>query len=315
VITLEFINPASASAARTTIRPRALQPLASGVPRLYPISMANAAILNDRAILALEGAETRNLLQGVITNDVANRGAGDSLYAALLTPQGKILFDFIVTMGERAIFLDCAAALANDLVKRLTLYRLRAKVSITLRSDLSVAAVWNHPSAFPSVNAIGGPDPRLPALGIRLIGERNQVEAAIAGVPPGDYDAFRLRLGVPDSADLPPDQVFALDAGMEELHGVSFSKGCYIGQEVTSRMKHRSSARRRFYIAEGTEIPSPGTAVEAQGRELGRITSAKNSHGLALVRLDRLAEAEQNHASVQAAGIPISLRRPDWLNV
>ncbi len=276
--------------------------------------MANAEILNDRAILALEGADTRNFLQGLVTGDVVHWDVGESLYAALLTPQGKVLFDFILTMCEPVVLLDCAAVLAHDLVKRLNFYRLRAKVSIIARPELAVAALWGQPRAIGG-DIVSASDPRLPALGSRLVGTREKIGAAIAQIPTGDYDAFRLQLGVPGSADLPPDQVFALDAGMEELHGVSFSKGCYVGQEVTSRMKHRSSARRRFYIAEGREIPPPGTAIEAQGREVGRITSANGPLGLALVRLDRLAEAEQNHSSLLAADKPVSLRRPDWLNV
>jgi tRNA-modifying protein YgfZ len=275
--------------------------------------MANAAILHDRAIIALEGPETRSFLQGLVTNDVAQCVAGEAVYAAILTPQGKILFDFILAATESIFFVDCAAARANDLVKRLGFYRLRAKVNITTRPELGAAAIWGE--TFSHGNIFSVADPRLSVLGTRLIGPVDQLEEAIGQIPAGDYEDFRLQLGVPDSADLPPDQVFALDAGMEELHGVSFSKGCYVGQEVTARMKHRSSARRRFYIAESEDIPAPGTIVDAQGKELGRITSAKNSRGLALVRLDRLAEAEENHLQLRAGGKPLSLRRPDWLHV
>ena len=276
--------------------------------------MANAAILHDRAIIALDGPEARNFLQGLVTNDVAHCDAGQAVYAAILTPQGKILFDFIVTAAQAIFFLDCAAARASELIKRLGFYRLRAKVNIAARPDLGVAAVWGQTPALPVSGLLAVPDPRLPILGIRLTGTGAQLETAIGQIPAGDYDDFRLQLGIPGSTDLPPDQVFALDAGMEELHGVSFSKGCYVGQEVTARMKHRSSARRRFYIAEAEPVPPPGTSVDAQGKELGRISSAKNSRGLALVRLDRLAEAEENHVPLLSGGKPLSLRQPEWLH-
>ncbi len=275
--------------------------------------MANAAILRDRAVISVEGAEAQAFLQGLITNDITRCSGGEALYSALLTPQGKILFDFFVVGQESAFLLDCAASSAEQLVKRLGFYRLRAKVSISSRPELVVAALWDA-SASGISGVMAFADPRLDGLGTRLIGEGRHVEAAVAGFTSGDYDAFRLKLGVPDSGDIPPDQVFALDAGMEELNGVSFTKGCYIGQEVTSRMKHRATARRRFYIVESEETPAPGTGVEAQGRELGRITSGKDGIGLALVRLDRVAEAVAAQAQIEAGGRPVRLKRPDWLH-
>src|SRR5438105_224684 len=277
--------------------------------------MGNSAILSDRAIVVVEGTEARNFLQGLITNDIARCSPGNGVYAALLTPQGKILFDFFIIQDGQQFLLDCAAATAASLVKRLGLYRLRAKVQIAPRPDLSVAAVWHEPLPASFQGLIAYSDPRLAALGIRLVGGPQQIEAATASVPRGDYDSFRLSLGIPDSADLPPDQVFALDAALEELDGVSFTKGCYVGQEVTARMKHRATARRRFYRVDGNALPPPGTAIEAQGREIGRVASSQNEHGLALVRLDRLAEAEAGHARIEAAGIPVRLSKPDWLDV
>lgn len=285
------------------------------MPRLYPIPMASAAILDNRAVIALEGADTRDFLQGLITNDIGECAPGRAIYAALLTPQGKILFDFILAAAENGLWLDCASGSSPELVRRLGFYRLRARVTITARPDLTVAAIWGDRPALPVAGGTIFPDPRLAGLGARVIAPREQAEAAIATIPHCDYDGLRFQLGVPTSADLPPDQVFALDAGLEELHGVSFTKGCYVGQEVTSRMKHRASARRRFCIVEADAMPLPGTSIEANGRELGRITSAAQRQGLALVRLDRLAEAEQNHASLVAGGKPVALRRPDWLNV
>ena len=277
--------------------------------------MAYASILEDRAIIALAGAEARDFLQGLITNDMAACEGGAALYAALLTPQGKILFDFFVVAGdENRWLLDCAADRAADLLKRLALYRLRAKVEIAARPDLAVAAFWgNGAAAAAREGTIGFADPRHRALGLRMIGSRQALAGATSGLETGDYRAHRLALGVPGSADLPPDQVFALDAGLEELNGVNFKKGCYVGQEVTARMKHRATARRRFVAAE-TEgpMPPPGTLVEAQGRELGVLASGQDGRALALVRLDRLAEAEGKQAPITAGGRPLHLSKPGW---
>jgi hypothetical protein len=274
-----------------------------------------AALLDDRAIIAVSGAEARSFLQGLVTNDMDACVPGRAIYAALLTPQGKILFEFfIVAGGENLFFLDAAAARASDLVKRLSLYRLRAKVEIALRPDLAVAAIWgDDANAEIKPDALAFRDPRLAALGVRMTDTRDGLAAAIRGIAQGDYHSHRLTLGVPDSADLPSDQVFALDAGLEELNGVSFKKGCYVGQEVTSRMKHRATARRRFTIAEiSGDLPPPGTPLESEGRELGTLGVGKAGRGLALVRLDRLAEAEGKGAPITAAGRSVVFRKPGW---
>ncbi len=280
--------------------------------------MIEAALLEDRAVLALCGVEARDFLQGLITNDVTQCKDSCGIYTALLTPQGKILFDFfVIPEGDNRLLIDCAADRAGDLMKRLTLYRLRAKVDIAARPELAVAALWGDvlPGDVPH-GVITIADPRRDALGLRMIGARDVLVRAMAGFARGDHRARRLSLGVPDSADLPSDSVFALDAGLEELNGVSFKKGCYIGQEVTSRMKHRATARRRFLMAETIgAIPPPGTPLEAQGRELGVLATGEADRALALVRLDRLADAEEKHAPITAAGQPVILKKPDWFHV
>jgi folate-binding protein YgfZ len=279
--------------------------------------MLYASLLTDRAVLALSGAEARDFLQGLITNDMAGCAQGRAIYAALLTPQGKILFDFfVVPEGENRFLMDCAAARAGDLTKRLMLYRLRTKVEIAARPDLGVAAIWGEGAqAQAPAGAVMFADPRHAALGLRLIGGREALAITTGKFTQGDYDAHRLVLGVPDSADLPPDQVFALDAGMEELNGVSFKKGCYVGQEVTARMKHRATARRRFMMAEiAGDLPAPGTSVQAEGRELGTLATGKEGRAVALVRLDRLAEAQEKHAPITVAGLAATLKKPDWFH-
>jgi folate-binding protein YgfZ len=276
--------------------------------------MTYASLLDERVIIAVKGPDARSFLQGLISNDIEDCASGKGIYAALLTPQGKILFEFFVTEHENRFLLDCAAARASDLMKRLTFYRLRAKVEIAPASDLKVAAAWD--GAAGTAGVVSFPDPRLPALGVRLIGPVSEVQAAIAGVPCGDYRAHALRLGVPDSADLLPDSVFALDAGLEELGGVDFKKGCYVGQEVTARMKHRASARRRFLIADvDGDLPPAGTKLEASGREVGTLATGADKRALALVRLDRVEEAQSAGVAITAMGQNVRLQMPLWLQV
>src|SRR5258706_1999357 len=279
--------------------------------------MVYASVLENRAVIAVSGAEARDFLQGLIPKGQECGREGQAIYGGLVTPEGKILFDFFVVAngGERWL-VDCAALRARDLIKRLMLYRLRAKVEIAARTDLAVAAAWDDSGAIAAkADAILYPDPRLSDLGVRMIGTKAALGEATRDMEPGDYDAHRLALGVPDSADLPPDQVFALDAGFEELEGVSFRKGCYVGQEVTARMKHRASARKRFLIADiAGEIPS-GTPIEAGGREIGALASGKDSHALALVRLDRLEDAQTAQTPITAAGRQVILRKPGWLKL
>src|SRR6266567_3355116 len=277
--------------------------------------MVYASVLENRAVIAVSGAEARDFLQGLITNDMGACREGQAIYAGLLTPQGKILFDFfVVANGEKSWLIDCAGSRAGDLVKRLTLYRLRAKVDIAGRPDLAVAAMWNNGGTIAAeADAILYRDPRLRDLGFRGIGSKTVLADATRGMAPGDYEAHRLKLGVPDSDDLPSDSVFALDAGFEELMGVSFKKGCYVGQEVTARMKHRARARKRFLIADiSGEIPF-GTKLEAGGRELGTLASAKDGHALSLVRLDRLEDAQGKQVPVTAGERQVVLRKPDWM--
>src|SRR5439155_9202598 len=173
---------------------------------------------------------------------------GTGLYTALLSPQGKILFDFFVTEGDGALLLDVARVSRDALLKKLTLYRLRTKVEIEAREQLGVYVdLKGHPDNRPlsyADRAVSFADPRLPALGIRSIGALAEMPANLAG--PRAYHQHRLALGVPEANDFGYEKIFALDAGLEELNGVSFNKGCYIGQELTSRMKHRATSRKRI---------------------------------------------------------------------
>lgn len=255
-------------------------------------------LLDDRAVIALSGPDTRGLLQGLITNDINLLAPDRPLYAALLTPQGKILFDFLISEGDGAVLLDCAKASAEALAKRLTMYRLRAKVEIGIREQLAV--VWGE----------GLDDPRLPALGKRAIMARAEVSALSSD----EYLKHRLSLGVPEGADFGSDKTFALDAGLEELHGVSFKKGCYVGQELTARMKHRGTARKRLLLIESeSALPPSGTEVKAGAQNLGEITATYGKRGFALIRLDRLEDAAG--ANAEAGDAPVRIVKQPWLDV
>jgi folate-binding protein YgfZ len=272
------------------------------------------ALLDDRAVLAISGPEARDFLQGLVTNDVAGGLApGAGLYTALLSAQGKILYDFFVTEGEGALLIDCAKDSRDALLKKLRLYKLRARVEIEARDPLTVYSnLKGHPDNRPTSyadRAITFADPRLPALGMRSVGATAEMPANLRGSR--GYHDMRLALGVPEGKDFGFEKVFALDAGLAELHGVSFTKGCYIGQELTSRMKHRATARKRILtITALTALPGSG-AVTRGGSEIGEILSTHGHIAFALIRLDRLGETQ---GDIAAASIPVTLSKPQWLS-
>ena len=272
-----------------------------------------AAFLDDRAVLAISGPQARDFLQGLVTNDIAGGLApGNGLYTALLSPQGKILFDFLVTEGDGALLLDVARDQRDALRKKLTLYRLRSKVEIEARDQLAVYVnLAGHPDnriVSYADRAVSFADPRYPNLGVRSIGAVAEMPANLSG--PRDYHQRRLKLGVPEAGDFGFEKIFALDAGLAELNGVSFSKGCYIGQELTSRMKHRATSRKRILtVTADISLPAAGTLTKG-GADIGELISTHGHTAFALVRLDRLEETSGDAA---AAGIPVALHRPAWL--
>jgi len=272
-----------------------------------------AVLLDDRAVLAISGPQARDFLQGLVTNDIVGGLApGAGLYTALLSPQGKILFDFLMTEGDGALLLDVARDARDALLKKLKMYKLRAKLEIEARDQLAVFVdLKGHPQnrVVPYADrAVSFPDPRLAALGMRSIGARAEMPANLPG--PRAYHQHRLALGVPEGSDFGFEKIFALDAGLAELNGVSFTKGCYIGQELTSRMKHRATSRKRILTATaGVPLPASGTVTKG-GTEIGELISTHGTTAFALVRLDRLEEAG---GDVAAAQIPVALHKPAWL--
>jgi len=272
------------------------------------------ALLDDRAVIALTGPQARDFLQGLVTNDLHKLTPGHGLYAALLSPQGKILFDFLLSEGDGALLIDVAADRREALVKKLRMYRLRAQVEIEPRDQLAVYADLNgHPQnrALPYADrAVTFTDPRLAALGRRSIGARAEMPARTQG--PAAYHRMRLALGVPEGRDFGVERIFALDAGLDELQGVSFTKGCYMGQELTARMKHRATTRKRILSVTADRPLPDGGALTKGGAEIGEIISTYGDFAFALVRLDRLTEAQ---GAVSAGEIPVALTTPRWLAV
>jgi folate-binding protein YgfZ len=265
---------------------------------------ASLAILSDRGVLRVSGADATNFLQGLLTNDVENLAVGAARYAALLTPQGKVLFDFLVVREETAFLLDCPADLTAALAKRLGFYRLRAKVTIDDASaELAVAASLDGMVA-PGQGWLSFADPRDARLGFRIIAPRAALADKAAAV---DYEARRIALGIPKGGiDFAYGDIFPHDANMDLLHGLDFEKGCYVGQEVVSRMRHRAALRKRVVrVRVIGQAPAPGTPVLDGELNVGTIGSAAGGIALAQMRLDRIEDARAAGRGLSAGGVTV----------
>jgi hypothetical protein len=274
------------------------------------------AILQDRGVVGVGGPDAPKFLQDLVTADIERVSADAAGYGGLLTPQGKILFDFIIYRPADRFLLDAPRTAVPDLAKRLLFYRLRAKVEIVdLSESHRVIAAWGSdekpagPTAFV-------PDPRLAALGFRAIAPASE-ELHLPGwrvADAGAYHAHRIALGVPEGGvDFIYGQAFPHDADMDQLGGVDTRKGCYVGQEVVSRMEHRGTARRRIVVARAAApLPAAGTPIAADGRTLGELASVSGTSGLARVRIDRVKAALDAGTPLEAGGVPLSLAIPGW---
>ncbi|TSJ64326.1 folate-binding protein YgfZ [Starkeya sp. 3C] len=268
------------------------------------------AILEERAVVRIAGADAAHFLDNLLTSRTPALGA--ARYAALLSPQGKIVADMIVLATEGGFRLDTPRAVVADLLKRLQLYRLRAKVEIGVLDDLTVAVAWG--GASPLVDTLAYDDPRLPALGRRFLLPAAEA-AQINMVPEAQWHAHRIAIGVPEGGqDFLYGDAFPHEADMDQLGGIDFDKGCYVGQEIVSRMQHRGTARTRIIpFALCGPAPAEGTPVTAGGKSIGRIGSGVNGRALALVRLDRLEDARAGGHVVEAEGAALVPERPDWM--
>lgn len=289
--------------------------------------------LSERGVLAVGGEDARSFLQGLVSNDVLRVDAARAIHAALLTAQGRYLHDFFVAEIDGVLHLDCEAARRDDLIKRLKLYKLRARV--TLEDATGRFAVHALPGAGSTARlALGGEagtarpldggvvfvDPRHAGMGARTILPRERAASALAalGFAPGaraDVERLRLTLGLPDgSRDLAVEKAILLENGFDELNGVDWKKGCYVGQELTARTKYRGLVKKRLLPVriEGP-VPAPGTPVAFAGQEAGEMRSAMDGIGLALLRLEFLDKLAVEGGSFTAGGARLVPSRPDWM--
>ncbi len=255
------------------------------------------AELKSRAVVAVSGPDWRTFLQGLISQDVDTLQPGELRFGALLTPQGKLLFDLFILGREDGCWLDVAAEKRDAFAQRLALYRLRAKVEIAA-VEARVWAVWAGGEA-------GAPDPRLAALGRRVYRE---APAGGAIADEAAYDALRLALGVPDAARDAPDD-YPIEANFDLLNGIDFQKGCFVGQETTSRMKRRGTIKSRMLpIAFEGPAPAFGAEVLAGSLRAGEVRSGAQGLAMALLRLDRI-----EGAALSVDGRPVSAETPPYL--
>ena len=279
-----------------------------------------AALLSDRGVVKVAGDPAAKFLNGLVTADIGKVKPGEACFAALLTPQGKIIVDFIVAAADAAdgsgFFLDCPHALAATLVERLNFYKLRAKVMVeNLSETLGVMAIW--PGDGASDYGLSYADPRLPELGARCILPHDLAGEAAADlgatlVGAEAYETHRIALGVPRGGlDFIYGDAFPHETDMDQLRGVDFDKGCFVGQEVVSRIEHRGSARTRVVpVTYEGPAPAAGVAVMAGERNVGMMGSAAAGRGLAALRLDRVEEALASGVTLNAGGIALKLVKP-----
>ena len=273
-------------------------------------------LLGDRGVIEVAGTEATGFLQRLITNSVLNIPKGEGRYAGLLTPQGKLLFDFFVVPlpeGSGAGYLiDCAGEQTADLVKRLNLHKMRAKIVIEDKSEsFAVAAVFGGEVAA-GIEGVFYRDTRGPSMGLRVIVPRE----ALAKLDRGEasrYEAHRIAQGVPKGGvDFRYGDAFVHDVNLDLMNGVDFKKGCYVGQEVVARVHYRNSARKRIVkIHFDGPAPAQGTQITAGETNIGQAGSTAGSFGLAMVRLDRLEEARVAGVALKAGDVAVDVTLPD----
>lgn len=273
------------------------------------------AQLKDRTLISVSGVDAEHFLQNILTTDLDTLGVGDTKPGALLSPQGKILFDFLIARaGENAFRLECRADVSDDFVRRLTLYKLRAKVEITKADQVFVTIAWGNDSTPSHSDSTAADSAAL--IDRRFADER--VTRSYGDVTASSDDAawqvFRVAHGIAESGvDYALGDAFPHDVLLDETGGVGFKKGCYVGQEVVSRMQHRGTARRRVLIVQAElPLPAPGTELTVNGRPVGSLGSNAGTTGLAIARIDRVKAALDSGQPIMAAEIPVTLTIPSW---
>lgn len=291
------------------------------------------ATLPARGVIEVTGEDRVAFLQGLVSNDVAKASPSRAIYAALLTAQGRYLFDFFIIVQGDALYIDTEAARLADLQRRLSLYKLRAKVALSDASArFAVAVAWGDGTAQALdledagaakefAGGVAYVDPRLDTLGARflVLRENNDApkQAGFAASDAEAYDRHRLALGVPDGTrDLTPEKALPMEAGFDELNGIDWQKGCYMGQELTARMKYRALVKKRLLpvAIEGGDV-APGTEITQNGSEAGEMLSARDGRGLALLRLEAVDAAQNNGADLKAGAALIKPEKPGWMKL
>lgn len=285
-------------------------------------SRMKAALLPDRGVMKVAGDDARTFLHGLVSADMLKLAPGAARFGALLTPQGKIIADFMILEAPAkdggGFFLDVPRAQVAGFVGKLNLYKLRSRVIVEdLSQVLGVLAAWDGDGA--TAVGLSYRDPRLPALGLRVMLPPHRAADAAAGlgatlVDARAYEAHRIALGIPHGGvDFSYGDAFPHESDMDQLGGVDFAKGCYVGQEVVSRMEHRGIARTRAVpVRYDGSAPEAGAAIMAGQRQVGTMGSAADGRGIALLRLDRVADALSHGEALTAAGVPVRPVKPDW---
>lgn len=288
-------------------------------------------LIEARGLVIVGGPDRAEFLQGLISNDIRRVSADRAIWAALLTPQGKYLHDFFITEINGSYYLDCEADRIMDLGGRLSRYKLRAQIDLGIGENFSVAVLPGEtvldrlslPAEPGAARALDGGivyvDPRLPAMGARAVLPRDNAESALQalGFEPGslvEYDRIRLSLGLPDgSRDLIVEKSILLESNFDELHGVDWDKGCFMGQELTARTKYRGLIKKRLMPVDiDGATPAPGTPVLLDGKEVGEMRSALDGKGLALLRLEPAEKVLKGDGALTAGDAAVTPYKPDW---
>jgi folate-binding protein YgfZ len=286
------------------------------------MSAPSFSLVPHRGVIAVGGPDRVDFLQGLISNDTTKVAPGRAIWAALLTPQGRFLNDmFVADGGNDTLLVETERERTPALAKKLGLYKLRSKVTVEDRSAaMEVAVVFGRDAEkMPPIDgATAFVDPRLPELGVRVLAPAGQAASLLAArgcteAPLSAYDALRLELGVPDgSRDLIVDKALLLENGFDELNGVDWQKGCYMGQELTARTKYRALIRKRLFPVriEGA-LPAPGTSIHKDGQEVGELRSGSGSRALAMLRLDAVKAGQK----LTAGGVGVLPEIPAWMRL
>jgi folate-binding protein YgfZ len=296
------------------------------------MSASSHVILHDRGLLKVSGDDAIDFLQGLVTNDVSKAAPGRALYSAMLSPQGKYLYDFFIIHMNGELAIDCESGRLGEFKRKLNMYKLRSKVQLTEINQAFIVSAFigdNVAEALQLNNSegvaksfLGGIafiDPRVTGIGGRAViprenAEEKLIEAGFSAGNPEEYESLRLSLGLPDgSRDMVVDKAILLENGFQELNGIDWEKGCYMGQELTARTHYRGLIKKRLMPVqiEGP-LPAPGTAVMLGDKNVGEMRSGNAERGLALIRLEQFKDVLKSGEGFSAEGTTLRPVKPEW---